>query len=303
MTKKLHPYIFAGLDFMVDKDNNIVFLEANSNPGLMMVYKKLYGNFGPVDKFVAALKNEKQVIFLYSHEYVESESYGYTFGAFRTALGKRCRQIVLTKKQMKEFSLPLKDIQGNIITSGTIWNSRLNVKRAFSKNKNFRIINTADVCDITIDKFKTHQAVCRLKGVKILKTFAFSTKEEALRLIEKNNLKTFVIKPRKGTGGKNVFILNSPKELEKKKLPEGQWILQEKVEVSKQWNKFWDIRVFVVNGKYAGAVKRVSKNPVVNVSLGGATAKVDIALQKRLAPLAEKCVAAISAYSQKKTAR
>ncbi len=77
-------------------------------------------------------------------------------------------------------------------------------------------------------------------------------------------------------------------------------IFQEKIEIQKQRGKFWDIRVFVVNGKYVGAVKRVSKKAVVNIALGGVAAKVEKKLQKKLAPIAEKCVAEIEQYAQKK---
>ncbi len=300
MTKKLRPYIFAGLDFMVDKDNNIVFLEANSNPGLMMVYKTLYGKYEPVEKFIDALKDEKQIIFLYSQEYIESRNYGYTFGAFRFALGKRCRQVILTKKQMKNFSLPLKDIKGNVITSGTVWNSRLNVKRALSKNKNFRILNSAEVAAATIDKWETHQAVKHLRGVKVPKTFIFSTKNELLNIVEKYNLKKVIIKPRRGTEGKGIILVNSKKQLERIQLSQKEFLVQEKIELQKDKNKFWCMRAFVVNGKYVGAMKLLSKNSVVNVSRGAKTEKVEKKLQKKLAPIAEKCVRAIEAYAKKK---
>ena len=41
-------YVFAGLDFILDKQGDIYFIEANSSPGVLKRYKKIYKHCKPV---------------------------------------------------------------------------------------------------------------------------------------------------------------------------------------------------------------------------------------------------------------
>lgn len=299
--KKLFSYIFAGLDFLVDTNGNIVFLEANSSPGFIIEYENVYGKCDPIDQLIEVLKDKKEIIFLYPEEYVFfAADYGYRYGKFKQAFQKRCRQIVLPNKKIKNFKLPLKDRKGNLVEQGTLMTVQLHIKKVLAKNKNFYVPNPYEVGAITVDKWKTQQIVQGIAGMKIPKSFIFSTKKQLVGLVEKNKLEQFFIKPRFGKEGEGIILVKSKKQLSTLEIPNGKWILQEKIDVKKVKNQFWCIRTFVVNGKYVGSLKLTSKNVVVNTPRTTLAQKLEKSLQKKLAPVAEECVAAIEEYIQKK---
>lgn len=297
MPNQLSQYLFAGLDFMVDTKGNIVFLEANSNPGLSEAYTQQYGVCTPLKKLSEALKDEKGIVFLYSREDgFGGREYDFRYKQCKKFFGKKCRRILLSSEELKNFELPLRDSQGKKVKDVRVICPRMNVNRELIKDTSLFVLNAPQINNLTLDKWKTYKVVKSIEGLTVPKTFVFTTQSELRKLIQKHGLKKFVIKPCRGAGGKSVFIVNTPKQLDNIILSKGDWILQEKVEIKKTRNKFWDIRVWVVNGKYAGAIKRTSKNAVVNFSLGGSVGRVEKRLQKRLAPIAESCIQKIEAF-------
>ncbi len=218
MSNNLLSYIFAGLDFLVDTKGNFVFIEANSDPGLIMSYEELYGTCDPIEKFIEALKTlkKKKYVFIYSKEYVlHSNEYGFRYKKFEDLFGAQCSQVILSSSKLQSFKMPLRDVSGKIITDAVVSTSRLHIKKELSQDKSIYVPNPFFVSQLTLDKWKTYKIVKTLKFpfLKIPKTFIFSDKKQLLDALKKQNLKKFVIKPRFGTGGKGIIFVNSLKNI------------------------------------------------------------------------------------------
>ncbi|MBN1587085.1 MAG: circularly permuted type 2 ATP-grasp protein [Candidatus Omnitrophica bacterium] len=102
-----------------------------------------------------------------------------------------------------------------------------------------------------------------------------------------NHQEDMVLKPADGYGGKNVFIGRETSKEEWRRLAEKaldaeeEWVVQEYVPIPEQTvpviegnavklvKKKVNINPYVFNGRYAGAIARLSDDSVINVSAGG----------------------------------
>jgi glutathione synthase/RimK-type ligase-like ATP-grasp enzyme len=58
--------------------------------------------------------------------------------------------------------------------------------------------------------------------------------------------------------------------------------------------KYWDVRCFVINGKYVTSVKRICKKKVTNIAQGAYGDKLESKYQKKIAKISEKIADAIN---------
>ena len=52
-------FLFAGVDFLIDKEGKVHFLEVNSEPGGLRSWKEAYGNLKPLQKLKQTLEAKK----------------------------------------------------------------------------------------------------------------------------------------------------------------------------------------------------------------------------------------------------
>ena len=117
-------------------------------------------------------------------------------------------------------------------------------------------------------------------------------------LNEKEFEQGFVIKPNDETEGKGIFIFNK----NSKNIPQirKEEILQQRIIPNLRKGKYWDVRVFVINGKYCGGFIRESKSRITNISKGAKAKKITPDIAKILKKPAERATKAIEKYCQKK---
>ncbi|MFH1978432.1 MAG: circularly permuted type 2 ATP-grasp protein [Candidatus Aenigmatarchaeota archaeon] len=122
------------------------------------------------------------------------------------------------------------------------------------------------------------------RDMKNEETTDISGKKINLMNFVKNNKDSLVLKPSGGYGGEGVVIgkfIDQEEWLSTiKKMGDDEWIVQEFVQIPEIKvpimgdkitfeSRFININTFVLNGKYAYSVSRISKNPVINTSKGG----------------------------------
>jgi glutathionylspermidine synthase len=105
-----------------------------------------------------------------------------------------------------------------------------------------------------------------------------------------------IVKPQAGQKGRDVQIINKPTSLSELELPTGDWLVQPKLEVKKINGHYWDIRAFVINGKFSDAIIRHSTDPIVSVSRGGDTARLDENIKSQVAQASEEIIRQINQF-------
>ncbi len=269
----MKKYQLAGLDFIIDQNGQPFFIEANSLPGFykqqltddnkIQTLKKLFGR-----KLIILTPKEKK---LTKRQINLMQSITETFVAYNEDNHEQWKTI--------------KDRKGKIHESGAllVWNNL--TKKNFSKK--FRIINAQETCQLIKNKIRTAELM-KQNNIPIPKTFAIENANEIPQILKENSIKNYVLKPIFGSKGDDITF---HQQSDKIQLPPRKMLLQEQIILKKLYNRYWDLRALVINGKYIGAIKRSSKSPATNISKGGRINKAPIKFQKIIAPLAEKIVA------------
>jgi glutathione synthase/RimK-type ligase-like ATP-grasp enzyme len=298
-------YIFAGLDFLIDEKGDAVFLEANFSPGGLKKFEELYGKCEPLIQLCNFIKKKfakGSICLLYSKDKID-----YNFEDLLWKLNTIKNIITnfdvhlcsLEDQDMKKFAGIFKDRDGIMFKPDVVmplggYKNSLIEKYCF-------VINTLSVRNITSDKLLSYE-IMKNSNIRTPKTFLIKNPNMLFPLIKRKEFKDgFVLKPRRGEKGKGVKVFNSNTVSNKviKDLSKGEYLLQEKIKIKKIGRNYWDLRVFVVNGKFIGGIKRVSLKPVVNLSQGGRAEKIENQLLKKVKNVAIECVNAIDSASQK----
>lgn len=256
---------FLGLDFLIDKSGQIYFIEANSFPGLLSDLKHHYKKCQPLIDLVKFYG--PNIILAYTQK---------MYHTWREPkfINQELKKITNNKSKLcliEDINYPkaLTDSNARQIEQGYLLTPLIKLKKYYKHHSKIRIINSPNLSLLTQDKYQTMSVAKNIDNVYVPRTFNFKTKNQLTGIVNKRLWKQCVIKPRYGQKGEGVKIINNTNNLSKLKLQPDYWLAQEKININKKNGYFWDIRSFVVNGNYSGCITRISKNPVVNVSLGG----------------------------------
>ena len=266
----MKKYPLAALDFLINKENEIIFLEANSFPGFFK--EQLKFNIPELKKVLG-----KSLIILTSKDKPPSKNL--------TKALKGLTNLQVCFKEDNNFEKNLINEKGEKTRKGKLLCRYNNLKNQLSKS--YKIINSEKISEITKDKLKTFKLL--KSRIKTPKTFRFTTIPELEKIIVKNMLGKIVIKPRFGARGEDIFFSDN-KKFHNLKLEKKEWIVQERIEINKKNGNYWDIRTLVANGKYIGSIERSSKKPVVNICQGGTLKKIPLSLDQKIKPIAENII-------------
>ncbi len=264
----LKKYFLAGIDFLIDKNGDVYFIEANSSPGLLRFFEREYKTCRPIKDIKNTLK-KADFLFIGTKNTNNDKSTKYYIKKIKEKFGnKNCK--IKNIKNLRETTL-IKCTEQilKLKSKPIIFTPFIKLKKILLENNYQNVINPYPVTNLTLNKSILYSKLTPTKNFKIPRSYKFETKAELKKIIINKKLKSFVIKPNFGQKGKDIQIINNLREIKNIHIKNGLWIVQEKIEVNKIENKFWDIRSFVINGKFSDCIGRISKNPVVNVCLGG----------------------------------
>jgi glutathione synthase/RimK-type ligase-like ATP-grasp enzyme len=298
-------FIFAGLDFLIDKEGGPVFIEANSAPGGLRTYEKLYGNCKPLEELCNFIKErfEKPIVAILNVKTKKNLKHIlWKYEKMKIYLKNSAKSVNVCFYQDNDFSnfegvlidKDHKKIRPDVVLVGTGIFEPAIEKYCFA-------INPISVRHLTGDKFSTYKII-KNSGIRTPQTYLVKNFEELKKLTKlKVFEKGFVLKPRYGGFGKDIFVCSRKIDINrfKRLVSTKKFLLQEKIEINKIDGKFWDVRVFIVNGKFVGGIKRVSKKPVVNLSKGGVGAKLNEEIIQKVKNISVNCVKIIDKASQK----
>ncbi|MBW2977319.1 hypothetical protein KY331_00590 [Candidatus Woesearchaeota archaeon] len=281
-------YLFAGLDFILGKDNKLYFIEANSSPGALKEYLKIYKHVKPVKELCSFLnKNKyKKLAVISKRKWEESIISGHFRKLFKGKI-YRC-SYKRNKNLLSEGDGHLIDKDGKKIMPDVVLRVAAGVTRA-QEAAGIRVINPSSVLRITRDKVKAKKAVKKYTKIHVPKYFVIENKTQLKKKL-KYFPKGFVFKPRTGQKTKTVYINKLPKNLQIKR----SMILEQLIDCSPLFkNEFFEIRSMAVNGKYVGSMVFVSPKRPMHLWKEGRTVKTPKHLEKRIKLATEQVVQAI----------
>ncbi len=293
-------YPFAGLDFLLDEDLNLVFIEANSVPGglyVMNCTNRLLCDLAPQLRYYLPGIDFIEVFVdmcICYYEYIR---------------GRRPRRVVVTSPvnrppllmperasiascfRRRGIDCIISDrskyfVKSNMLhvrLGSLIYTPDMIIRRntGFPKGLRQIVINTSETGLITGSKFRTYRFVKRYldsmpqyKDIFRMPLTHYAKRVRNIRTIAEDMLregKKVVIKPNIGEGGKNIFFVDSFHRLEHvlKKIDRmniRSFVIQEmintyKVRINSELYTF-DIRAYGLLGEFIGGHIRLAGRPV-----------------------------------------
>tara|TARA_B100001971_G_C18173471_1_gene528550 strand:+ start:407 stop:1306 length:900 start_codon:yes stop_codon:yes gene_type:complete len=286
-------YIFAGLDFIFDKKGNPWFLEANYFPGGAYHIEDLYGKDTIVKELAKKMKDYNNPCMLIAKR-SDSRIYNSTYIAEKLKEYmdiKMCYAEPNFRRKSSLITTENKKIKSNCILR---YDQKLN--NHFEKNS--LVINSNLIEKVVNDKMLTLKIVNERTNVNVPRSFYVKSKKEMEKILEKEEFEEgFVIKPNDLTEGIDVLVLTN-----KEKLPiiRSKRVFEERISPKKKEGRYWDVRVYIINGKYMGGFIRESRKRVTNISIGAKPYKIPPKINRILRSPSLKVVAAIDKYCEEK---
>ena len=256
-------YLLGGIDFIINKQNEPVFIEANSAPGAKLL--KGTEQTGPIDALANLVKervNRPSAAIVVRRKQVDA---GNLWKVQQLGEHFPTRQVIFEDQDYRTPSLV--DEEGGEFTPNALLFNTLSFAQLY-QGEGF-MVNPAEAIRITVDKHLSNMVVSNLTDVQVPGNFMVFSGSGARRVadIMPDVGEGLVLKPIFGWGGRGVHVWEQVPQ----QFPSFReaMILQNRVDLQLKDGRFWDVRCYVVDGRFCGAVSRVSESPVVNVSLGG----------------------------------
>jgi len=288
-------YVYAALDFIFDKNNNLYFIEANSSPGALKEYKKLYPNVRPVKELCKLLNKKFRNMAVISRKNWNKSIVSKEFRKYFKGKVVFC-PYKKNKSRMKRGDGSLISSAGRIILPDVVL--RVAAGKATAQEKaGIKVINPQCVSNLTLDKLKTQKIVRKYTNIKVPNSFRINKKSDIRKIVKGIFTQGFVIKPLKGQKSQGLFIFDSYAEIPKDFRIRKPYILEQLIHSQDLFeNEFFEIRSMAVGGKYAGSMLFVSPKRPMHLFAEWRAVKIPRNLEIQVKKATEKIVKAIDAH-------
>jgi hypothetical protein len=276
-------YVWAGLDFMIDHDGVPVLLDANRSSHMMVEYLQFLGDDRPFARTAARMNGADgpPCLLWRRGEPLTEGGEDAPFIGRHLASHLAAEPIVCDVEDNQEPRTTLVGRDGRTVTPGSIFRWWYGLPWTYER-AGVLVVNPNCVWAIVRDKasYPDHFAGCR--HFRVAQSFPVETRQQAVDLLEAHPSlfgRGFVLKPGVGWGGYGVQVGDAgdvPRQWS------GEYLLCERVVPSLREGRFWDVRVFVMDGEYLGGVEYNSATPVTNFHQGGTPSHLDHGLAARL---------------------
>jgi hypothetical protein len=291
-------YLWAGLDFMFDQDGVPVLLDANRSSHMMVEYLEMFGNDLPFE-LVAGKMNEAGGIPCLLWRVTDPVA-----GAIEDAcwigeqlsrhLGREPVVCNVEDNQSPRDELTTRD--GRVVRPGSIFRWWYGLPWSYERSGAL-VVNPNSLWTVVRDKLSYPRSFAGARHFRAPASFAVDGAEQAAELLRAHPdvfARGFVVKPRVGWGGFGVQVGEAGDTI----VPfSGPTMLCERVRPPSDDGRFWDVRVFVMAGRYLGGIRYSSRKAVTNFHQGGVASRLDDALSDRLRRPALEAVALIDALA------
>jgi hypothetical protein len=287
-------YLWAGLDFLLDEEGRPVLIEANKSSHMLGEYLQQYGDERPFERIAArmnACEGPPAILWRRSDPAPQAdEDVCFITRHLRPFLD---REPVLAN--VEDNPLPRAELltrAGTLIRPGSLFRWWYGCPSSYERAGTL-VINPNCLWLVTRDKLASYRAVESARTFRAATCFAVDSPEEVeLFLAEQVGLfaRGYVLKPRVGWGGYGVQVAGAGEA--PRRIGPG-YLLCERIfplPVEGLSGRYWDARLFVMDGLCVGGLVHASESPNTNYWQGGRVVPLDEALLSRLAPAAEEAV-------------
>ncbi|MFN0052497.1 MAG: RimK family alpha-L-glutamate ligase [Planctomycetales bacterium] len=294
----IQHYWWAGLDFMIDQAGSIVLIEANRSSHMLGEYQEFVGDDLPF-ALTAEVMNRAGgtpcLLWRRGEPFPDADEDA-CYIARHLSPHLREAPVVCDVEDNQEPRTWLMARDGRRVSPGSIFRWWYGLPWSFER-AGVRVINPNCAWLAVRDKLHAYTAVSGAATFRVPRSFAVSGAVEAARIMAdhpESFHQGFVLKPRVGWGGQGVQI-GSPGDW-----PVGagvNYLLSERIMPRLADGRFWEVRVFVMAGRYLGGIRHANQSPQTNYWQGGRPEALDRETSDRLRQPALEAVALLDAAS------
>lgn len=291
-------YVWAGLDFMFDAEGTPVLLEANKSSHMLGEYLEFFGDNRPFELTAQAMNSaggEPCCLWRRGDPFPDADEDA-CFMTRHLAPFLNRPPVICNVEDNQDPRTDLVSREGDRVIPGSIFRWWYGLPWSYER-AGVQVINPNSVWVAVRDKLTCYGAIRSAQHFRVPQAVAVSTVSDVRqRLRETSNgfRNGFVIKPRVGWGGHGVQVFDAgemPRDIGAGSL------LSERIRPPLLNGLYWDVRAFVMNGIYLGAIRHTSTSPVTNYHQGGRAERLEDHWQARLEPAALEAVALLDAVA------
>jgi hypothetical protein len=289
-------YLWAGLDFLIDRDGTPVFIEANRASHMLGEYMQFMGNERPFEITAAAMNRAAgPPCFLWRRDdpFPDADEDACFIGRHLEQHLHRS-PVICNVEDNQEARGDLVARDGRRVVPGSIFRWWYGLPWNYERS-GVTVINPNCVWVTVRDKLACSQTLAGAHNFRVPRSFAVEAGCDAQRLLAENEdcfSEGYVLRPRIGWGGYGVQVADrgaAPREIN------GRYVLSERIIPPVIDGRFWEARVFVMNGICLGGLRHTSHSPLTNYWQGGRPEPLDEAVSGRLEAAALEAVRLLDA--------
>lgn len=300
LSAPIRHYLWAGLDFMFDRDGTPVLIEANKSSHMLGEYMQFHGDERPFE-LIAGVMNRADgppcLLWRRGDPLPDADEDACFIGRYLTN-HLREPPIIGNVEDNQEPREEFITRDGRRIRPGSLFRWWYGLPWSYERS-GVVVINPNCVWTAVRDKLTCYTALAGAKSFRIPQAFGVESADEARRILAEKSESFrdgFVLKPRVGWGGQGAQIGNSGSDPQSFT---GNYLLSERIVPPPAEAPFWEVRVFVMAGAYLGGIKHVAQTPNTNYWQGGRPVRLDDHLAARLEPAALEAVRLLDAAADR----
>jgi hypothetical protein len=289
-------YVWAGLDFAVDSDGIPVFLEANKSSHMLGEYLRFFGDerpFSLTGERMNAAPGPPCLLWRQGDPFPDADEDACFIARHLTPFLDR-PPVICNVEDNRTSGEELVSRNGQRVRPGSLFRWWYDLPWTCERS-GVLVINPNALWVAVRDKLVCSQTLGSAETFRVPRSFAVDTPEEAALLLDEHCdafAGGFVLKPRTGWGGYGIQIAEPGQS---PRLFLGPHLLSERIRPPQPDGRFWDVRVFVMNGVYLGGLKHTSVLPNTNYFQGGQPERLDDSTAALLEPAALEAVQRLDA--------
>ena len=296
-------YLWAGLDFMFDEQYQPVLLDVNRSSHMLWEYMKFHQDERPFQLAAAALeRRDGPVCLLWRRSdppFQGTMAHGETAPFIGHYLARHLRRpphVCFVEDNQTERDV-LTAASGESIVPGSVFRWWYQIPWSYER-AGAVVVNPNSVWMTVRDKHRCYDTLGDATTFRVPETFRVETLEDVDALVAQRPAlfaRGYVLKPRVGWGGQGVQVVPSGARADIPLLPPGYLLSERIVPPERASRRYWDVRVFVMNGEYCGGIMYANDGFVTNYHRGGVAEPLPADLSERLREPAVEAVTRIDA--------
>lgn len=284
-------YLWAGLDFIFDRDGTPVLLEANRASHMLGEYLHFFGDEKPFE-LTAAVMNAAPgppcLLWRRGDPFPDADEDICFISRFLTKHLDE-KPLIANVEDNSEPATELLTRDGQRVRPGSIFRWWYGLPWAFERS-GVRVINSNAAWLAVRDKHVCYETLQSAKTFRVPRSFPVDSVADATRLLAEHAdlfRNGYVLKPRVGWGGHAVQVADPgdpPHPFSDK------FLLSERIIPALRNRRYWDVRAFVMSGVYLGGIIHSSSSGNTNYWRGGQPEPLEPDLSHRLEPAALEAV-------------